>query len=199
MDSGEEDARGRASVDDGCIGQEKTDMRLARTHETKRARPCRLTAIVSAIVVMVALLVGVCAGQAAAAQVTLAWDANTEPDVSGYNLYLGTSSGAYGAPINVGNVNTFTVTGLADGKAYFFVMTAYDTFGNESGYSNEVPYTTPGTAAPLPEINLVGNNARIVSGDTAPSTSDHTYSAAWTSPRARSRAPSRSRTRAPAP
>ncbi len=27
------------------------------------------------------------------AQVTLAWDANSEPDVAGYNLYYGTAGG----------------------------------------------------------------------------------------------------------
>ena len=149
-------------------------MRLVGSHETKQARPYRLTAIVSAIVVMVALLVGVGAGQAVAAQITLAWDANTEPDVSGYKLYFGTASRTYGAPINVGNVNSFTVTTLADGKGYFFAMTAFDTFGNESGYSNEVSITTPGAATAAPEINLVGNAVSIVDGDATPSTTDFT-------------------------
>ena len=100
----------------------------------------------------------------------LAWDANTEPDLSGYKLYYGTASGTYGTPINVGNVTTYTVTGLTDGQTYYFAVTAYDSVGNESGYSNEVAYIVPGMA----EINLVGNAVSIVDGDTTPSTADFT-------------------------
>jgi hypothetical protein len=34
--------------------------------------------------------------------------------------------------------NTFTVVGLAGGTRYFFAVTATDSLGNESGFSNEV-------------------------------------------------------------
>jgi chitodextrinase len=73
---------------------------------------------------------------------TLAWDAVTAPSLSGYRLYYGTAPRTYiqsaGAGVDVGNVTTFTVTGLSSGTRYFFAATAYDTAGNESGYSNEV-------------------------------------------------------------
>ena len=72
--------------------------------------------------------------------------------------------------VDVGNVTTYTVTGLADGATYYFAVTAYDSVGNESGYSNEVVYTTPGVG----EINLVGNAVSIADGDTTPSTADFT-------------------------
>jgi len=74
----------------------------------------------------------------ATAQVTLAWDPNTEPDLAGYRVYVGTSSGVYSAPTNVGNVTTYTVTGLQPGRTNYFVGTAYDSTGFESGFSNEV-------------------------------------------------------------
>jgi len=105
-----------------------------------------------------------------AGQVVLAWDANTEPAVSGYKLYYGTATRTYGAPVGVGNVLTYTATGLADGQTFFFAVTAYDTFGNESGYSNEVTYAVPG----LVEINIAGNAVSIVDGDITPSTADYT-------------------------
>jgi fibronectin type 3 domain-containing protein len=80
--------------------------------------------------------------------VTLEWDANTEPDLAGYKVYYKTgSSGApydgTGAtegdsPIDVSDVTTYTLHGQAEGVAYFFVVTAYDTEGLESDYSNEV-------------------------------------------------------------
>jgi len=107
---------------------------------------------------------------ALAGQVTLAWDANTEPDLNGYKIYYGTTSGSYPSSVAVGNVTTHTVTGLTDGQTYYFVATALDTYGNESGYSNELPYAVPG----VPEINLVGNGVGIADGDTTASATDHT-------------------------
>ena len=85
---------------------------------------------------------------ASAVDFTLAWDApttNTDgtplTDLAGYKVYYGTASGVYGSPITVGNVLTHTVTGLLGDRLYFFAVTARDTSGNESGYSNEVSKT----------------------------------------------------------
>ena len=86
------------------------------------------------------LLLGLIA-QAQAAQVTLAWDANSEPDLSGYKLYYGTSPGNYPNVITLGLVTTYTVTNLTDGVTYYFALTAFDTEGFESDKSNEVSYT----------------------------------------------------------
>ena len=72
------------------------------------------------------------------AQMKLAWDPNTEPDVAGYRVHYGTSSRTYGTPINVGNVTTYTLNGLSPGVTYYIAVTAYDTASNESAYSNEV-------------------------------------------------------------
>ena len=83
--------------------------------------------------------------------VTLTWDANTEGDLAGYRVYAGTVSGVYGPPIDVGNVTNYTVTNLSEGQTYFFAVTAYDTSGNESGFSSEVS----ATAAPLVSVPAV--------------------------------------------
>jgi uncharacterized repeat protein (TIGR02543 family) len=72
------------------------------------------------------------------AQLKLAWDANTELDLAGYRVYYGTSSGNYGSPVSVGNVTTYTLTGLTQGPTYFVAVTAIDTLLDESGYSNGV-------------------------------------------------------------
>src|SRR5438105_3606480 len=73
---------------------------------------------------------------------TVTWDANPEPDVIGYRVYVGTSSGQYieprGAGIDVTGASRFTVTGLTKGIRYFFAVTALDASGNESPYSREV-------------------------------------------------------------
>src|SRR4030067_916697 len=70
-----------------------------------------------------------------------AWDPKQEQDLAGYNVYYGTASGVYngpGSPINVGNVNSYRLLDLNPGQIYFIALKAYDTLGNESGYSNEV-------------------------------------------------------------
>ncbi len=76
----------------------------------------------------------------ATSSATLTWNANTESDLAGYKIYRATAPGAYGAPIATlqGNVTSYVATGLQVGTTYYFVVTAYDTAGNESAYSNEV-------------------------------------------------------------
>jgi hypothetical protein len=76
-------------------------------------------------------------------QVTLEWDPNSETDLAGYRMYVGTSSGVYGAPVDVGLTTTYTVTNLLGKHTYYFAATAYNAGGMESGRSNEVAYTTP--------------------------------------------------------
>lgn len=90
------------------------------------------------------------------AEVTLAWDKNSESDLAGYIIYRGTTSG--GPYIQTGSdviapESTFTDVDLADGT-YFWVVTAYDNDGNESGYSNEVTKRID-TTSPTPPQNLL--------------------------------------------
>jgi hypothetical protein len=70
---------------------------------------------------------------------TLAWNASTESDLTGYKVYQGTGSGTYGAALATlpKTTTNYTATGLQNGTTYFFVITAYDSAGNESIYSNE--------------------------------------------------------------
>jgi PKD repeat protein len=81
-----------------------------------------------------------------AGQATLAWDASNEPDVSGYRLHYGQASRNYTASIDVGSQTNYTITGLQEGKTYYFAATAISSAG-ESGFSNEaskaIPYTAP--------------------------------------------------------
>ncbi len=91
---------------------------------------------------------------ALAAQVQLAWDAPTTnadntplTDLAGYKIYYGQASGSYDDVIDVGNVTSFVVSGLVEGKTYYFAATAYDFSGNESDFSNEVSFTIPGPVA----------------------------------------------------
>ena len=77
-----------------------------------------------------------------AAEVTLVWDPNTESDVAGYKLYYGAMSRQYDYLIDIGNKTTHSLYSLVDGTTYYIAVTAYDQQGLESGYSNEVVFTT---------------------------------------------------------
>ena len=68
---------------------------------------------------------------------TIAWDANTEPDLAGYKIYYGTGTRDYQHIEDVGNVTQVT---LDIPWSSYIAATAYDTDGNESGYSNEIYY-----------------------------------------------------------
>jgi len=57
--------------------------------------------------------------------------------VAGYKVYYGTESGVYTTAIDVGNVTTYTVTGLPLGNTYFFAITAYDASRVESDPTDE--------------------------------------------------------------
>ena len=81
---------------------------------------------------------------AAAQSVTLVWDANTEPDLAGYYVYVWNWNRKLESKTDVRKVTTYTVSKLKPGKAYFFAVTAYDIFANESGFSNEASATIPG-------------------------------------------------------
>ena len=82
-----------------------------------------------------------------AAEITLAWDQNSEPDIVGYRIYYGQESRSYTNVVDVGNYTSCVIADLEDGETYYFAATAYNTDGFESGYSNEIsngePATTP--------------------------------------------------------
>nr|NIO21048.1 hypothetical protein [Candidatus Aenigmarchaeota archaeon] len=77
-----------------------------------------------------------------ASTLTLAWDPNTESDLSGYRVYYGIRSSDYDFVIDTGNVTQYAVTGLEPETRYYFALTAYDTSGNESAFSGEVSAIT---------------------------------------------------------
>jgi hypothetical protein len=74
---------------------------------------------------------------AGAADVSLAWEPSTSPNISGYKLYIGNVPRTYAAPITLGNQTAYTVTGLGTGT-WYFAVTAFDANGSESNFSNEV-------------------------------------------------------------
>jgi uncharacterized repeat protein (TIGR02543 family) len=89
---------------------------------------------------VISLLAGfiVFSSVASGAEIRIAWDPNTEPDLAGYKVYWGKTSRTYEESIDVGNVTTYVLSGLTKGETYFIAVTAYDTENKESDFSNEV-------------------------------------------------------------
>jgi fibronectin type 3 domain-containing protein len=84
-----------------------------------------------------ALLLLCSCAQSMATDVEIAWNPSTSTNISGYKVYVGYSSGTYGPPITIGNQTAYTVGGLTDGT-YYFAVTAFDNYGVESVFSNEI-------------------------------------------------------------
>jgi hypothetical protein len=76
--------------------------------------------------------------------IRLVWNPVNEPEIAGYKLYYGQTSGNYEYSIDVGNQTTYIVTGQP-ARQYYFVVTAYDTDGKESLPSQELVYRLPET------------------------------------------------------
>jgi len=70
--------------------------------------------------------------------IVLDWTPNSEADIAGYKVHYGTASGLYNQVTDVGSSVGFMQRGLMPGMRYYFALTAYDTSGNESEYSEEV-------------------------------------------------------------
>jgi hypothetical protein len=79
--------------------------------------------------------------------VTLGWDANPEPDLEGYIIYR--NVGSPGPPYKFSSTlpeddlsnplaPEVKLTGLQENTEYFIAVTAYDTEGNESYFSDEI-------------------------------------------------------------
>ena len=103
--------------------------------------------------------------------INLNWSPNPESDLAGYKVYYDTDASGFpydgtgaaegDSPIDVGNVTSFTLTGLTPGTTYYLAVTAYDndadgtddqTEGHESWYSDEVSAIPggPPTDTPTP-------------------------------------------------
>jgi len=78
-----------------------------------------------------------------AGEVTLAWDPAADPNVAGYRLYYGHQKGTYEGDVDVGMDTTITLTDLEEGKAYYFVLVAYDVDGEQGEVSEEVVHNGP--------------------------------------------------------
>ena len=103
----------------------------------------------------VAIILMASAGVAWAASILFTWDANTEPDMAGYRLYKQNATGVYDpadalVTVPFPNTNVSLPNQPADGIEYCWVLTAFDTSGNESGPSEPACTIIADTTPPGP-------------------------------------------------
>jgi len=95
-----------------------------------------------------------------ALDVTLAWDSNTEPGISGYKVFMRLEGEGYDytRPEWTGRNTTCTIHYLDDEANYCFVVRAFDNNGIESGNSNEACTYYGGGCAGSAEASRYGAN-----------------------------------------
>lgn len=135
-----------------------------------RKRPTAIVRIsfFALALVMAAATLHLGAQTAHAAQATLSWAAPTTytdgsalTTLKGYKVNAGTASGSFTQNVDVGNMTSYTMSGLNDATTYYFAVTAYDTAGMTSGYSTEAKFVT---AAGTPAATLYTLSASAGSG-----------------------------------
>lgn len=114
------------------------------------------------------VILGMSALSATAASVNLKWNANPETDIASYRVSYGTSAGSHPTSVNAGLATRASITGLADGTKYYFVLTAISSSGQESETSDEISYQVPATT-PLNQAPVADAKSVTTAEDTAAS------------------------------
>jgi len=75
--------------------------------------------------------------------IELFWNANREPDVAGYNIYVSSSYDGRYECIGTSGRPYYADEGARNGSVYYYAVTALDDAGNESDLSRDVAYDIP--------------------------------------------------------
>ncbi len=130
-----------------------------RTSTPKAAHFCCLTLITLALTLLTF--------RASAQQnVSVSWSPNPEANIVGYVVYYGGATGSYTNQARPGKV-TATTLKLAPGATYYFMVTAYNSYGLQSAPSAEVRYTVPTVVAPTFSAPAAGTLASVVDSPTS--------------------------------
>jgi hypothetical protein len=122
---------------------------------------------------MIAVVCLTAASNAKAATVVLAWESDSSNAIAGNKVYYGNSSGNYQYSIDAGNYESCSISGLQEGKTYYFAATSYDTSRTESDYSVELVYQIPVSNLDTDndgitdndELNHYGTNPKVADTD----------------------------------
>ena len=94
--------------------------------------------------------------QSAVRPISLAWDANPEPEVAGYIVHVGSISGDAQEHHDVGNNTSFVYRDALPAQRYYFTVSAYTVDRIESPPSDEVSATAVSLDSTAPSIAING-------------------------------------------
>jgi hypothetical protein len=119
---------------------------------------------------------------ASAGSISIQWDANPEPDVVGYRLFIGTLPGVYSSSVDVGNKTSYVFNAAAAGQRYCFAVAAYSAGPRLGDKSVEVCSDTSGNQPPTltspgNQTNAVGAPLTLTLDGSDPDNTPVTYSA----------------------
>ena len=140
--------------------------RFARSWARSLARASNCLSVLPGwnLVPLFAFLSLVFSQSAFAGSATVAWDGSADPDVTGYFVYVGDTSGSYNTKLNASNYTSVTVSNLSQGITYYFAVSAYDRYGYESSLSPEISVMIPistDTTPPVVSITSPPNDAPL--------------------------------------
>ena len=93
-----------------------------------------------------------------AGNVTLAWNASTNPIVTGYNIYYWINGGVSTNKISVGNATSVTISNLVARALTILSATTYDASGVESPFSAAAVNQPPTLSLVTPTSNQQWTN-----------------------------------------
>ena len=119
------------------------DLAIATVEDEGKAGIGKMKFVAVVSLILVALLCSIFILNAAQNTKTLTW-IDDQPDIAQYRLYCSETSNSY--PVEhiaiAPDVRSYDIN-LEPGKDYYFVITAVNTKGLESAYSNEVSIIPP--------------------------------------------------------
>ncbi len=151
----------------------------------EKVKTMRSVVHVNRVACLAGLLMWLGTGAAGASSIAVTWDANPDPKVLGYVVYVGTQAGTYSQQFDVGNTTWFTLPNPVAGQQYFFTVASYvdgplvgPLSVEVSGFSNAPPSLTP----PGDQTSTVGVTATLQLHGSDPYGDPLSYSAAGLPP-----------------
>lgn len=118
--------------------------------------------LVLRLVLAALLLLGPVLSAQSTRSIVISWQANSEKDLAGYTVCLGTRSG-YHPDVRTVTTNSTLITGLAPFTTYYCVVRAFNTYGLTGEFSEEISFSTSSAgewySAWFTTSGLSGNNA----------------------------------------
>lgn len=112
-------------------------LRALATHAWRSYRRTSVLPVFSLTLTALALVPPAAFG---AASVTVAWDPALDEGIAGYRVHAGTASREYRRVFSVTEGTAVTISNLVRGVTNYFAITAFDAFGQESGFSDEISF-----------------------------------------------------------